>query len=137
MSAVQELDPAVVSIEKTEKWRNLRVHGVALNHYKTESGLELAREEIEVMTGSQLPYAPRWIKGDTLAVRFDSEAIKRSTLVLTLKTKHAADTILAKGLSFGGRRHEAERFWKKGEGSMCMQCCGQDHFGRCPELAKC
>ena len=68
MSAVQKLDPAVVSIEKTEKWRNLRVHGVALNHYKTESGLELAREEIEVMTGSQLPYAPRWIKGDTLAV---------------------------------------------------------------------
>lgn len=137
MSAVQKLDPAVVSIEKTEKWRNLRVHGVALNRYKTESGLELAREEIEVMTGSQLPYAPRWIKGDTLAVRFDSGAIKRSTLVLTLKTKHAADTILAKGLSFGGRRHEAERFWKKGEGSMCMQCCGQDHFGRCPELAKC
>lgn len=137
MSAVQKLDPAVVSIEKTEKWRKLRVHGVALDRYMTESGLDLAREEIEVMTGSQLPYAPRWIKGDTLAERFDSGAIKRSTLVLTVKTKHAADTILAKGLSFGGRRHEAERFWKKGEGSMCMQCCGQDHFGRCPESAKC
>jgi len=137
MAAVQKLDSAVIDVEKTEKWRKLRVHGVALDRYLTESGLDLAREEIEVMTGSQLPYAPRWIKGDTLAERFDSGAIKRSTLVLTVKTKHAADTIMAKGLSFGGRRHEAERFWTKGEGSMCMQCCGQDHFGRCPELAKC
>lgn len=137
MAAVQKLDPAVVSIEKTEKWRKLRVHGVALDRYMTETGLDLAREEIEVMTGSQLPYAPRWIRGDTLAERFDSGAIKRSTLVLTVKTKRAADTILAKGLSFGGRRHEAERFWEKGEGRMCMHCCGHDHLGKCTETAKC
>lgn len=137
MAAVQKLDPAVINVEKTEKWRKLRVHGVALDRYMTESGLDLAQEEIEVMTGSQLPYAPRWIKSDTLAERFDSGAIKRSTLVLTVKTKHAADTIMAKGLSFGGRRHEAERFWEKGEGKMCMQCCGHDHFVKCTEMAKC
>ena len=82
MAAVQKLDPAVLDVEKTEKWRKLRVHGVALDRYMTESGLDLAREEIEVMTGSQIPYGPRWIKGDTLAERFDSGAIKRSTLVL-------------------------------------------------------
>jgi hypothetical protein len=137
MAVVQKLDPAVVHIEKTEKWRKLRIHGVALGRYMTESGLNLAREEIEVMTGSQLPYAPRCIKSDTLAERFDNGAIKRSPLVLTVKTKHAADTILAKGLSFGGRRHEAERFWERGEGRMCMQCGGGDHFGKCTEMAKC
>jgi hypothetical protein len=27
-----------------------------------EGGLELARREIELMAGEQLPYAPRWIK---------------------------------------------------------------------------
>lgn len=137
MTAVQELDPAVIDVEKTEKWRKLRVHGVALDRYMSESGLDLAREEIGVVTASQLPYAPRWIKSDTLAERFDSGGIKRSTLVLTVKTKHAADAILAKGLSFGGRRHEAERFWEKGEGRMCMQCCGRDHFGKCVAEAKC
>jgi hypothetical protein len=61
MPAAQKADHAVVDVEKTEKWRKLRVHGVALDRYMTESGLDLAREEIEVMTGSQLPYAPRWI----------------------------------------------------------------------------
>lgn len=137
MTAVQELDSAVIDVEKTEKWRKLRVHGVALDRYMTEGGLDLAREEIEVMTGSQLPYAPRWIKSDTLAERFDSGTIKRSTLVLTVKTKHAADAILAKGLSFGGRRHEAERFWEKVEGRMCMRCCGRDHLGKCTETARC
>ncbi|KAI7695416.1 hypothetical protein KC353_g17883 [Hortaea werneckii] len=134
---VQKLDPAVIDVEKTERWRKLRVHGVALDRYMTESGLDIAREEIELMTGSELPYKPRWLKSDTLAERFDSGAIKRSTLVLTVKTKRAADAILAKGLSFGGRRHEAERFWEKGEGIMCMQCCSRDHLGKCAEVAKC
>jgi hypothetical protein len=137
MSVMQKLDPAVINVEKTEKWRKLRVHGVALDRYMSEGGLEVAREEIELMTGKQLPYAPRWIKGETLGERFDSGTIKRSTLVLTVKSKQAADAILAKGLSFGGRRHEAERFWERGEGRMCTHCCGRDHFGKCVEEAKC
>lgn len=103
MTAMKRLDPEVAYIEKTEKWLKLRVHGVALDRYMTEGGLNVAREEIELMTGEQLPYAPRWIKGDTLAERFDSGSIKRSILVLTVKNKKAADVILAKGLSFGGK----------------------------------
>jgi hypothetical protein len=54
-----------------------------------------------------------------------------------VKSKQAADTIIAKGLSFGGRRHETERFWELGQGGMCMRCCGRDHFGKCTEEAKC
>ncbi|KAI7712086.1 hypothetical protein KC353_g8529 [Hortaea werneckii] len=72
MTAVKKLDPEVAYMEKTEKWLKLRVHGVALDRYMGEGGMEVAREEIELMTGERLPYAPRWIKGDTLAERFDS-----------------------------------------------------------------
>jgi hypothetical protein len=75
-----------------------------------EGRLEVAREEIELMTGEQLLYVLRWIKGETLSKRFDSRTIKRSTLVLTVKSKQAVDAILAKGLSFSGRRYKAERF---------------------------
>lgn len=92
---------------------------------------------VELMTGEQLPYAPRWIKGDTLAERFDSGSIKRSTMVLTVKRKKAADVMVAKALTFGGKRHEVERFWERGEGAMCMRCCGPDHFGQCTEEPKC
>lgn len=137
MAAVKKLDPEVVLVEKTEKWRKLRVHGVALDRYMTEGGLELAREEIELMTGEQLPHTPRWIKADSLEERFDNGSIKRSTLVMTVKSKQAADIILAKGLPFGGRRHEVERFWERGEGRMCMRCCGSDHFGKCTGEARC
>lgn len=137
MAAVQKLDAEVVYMDKTERWCKLRVHGVALDRYMTEGGLELARKEIELMTGEQLPYAPRWIKGDNLGERYENGTIKRSTLVLTVKSKQAADIIIAKGLSFGGRRHEAERFWEQGQGGMCMRCCGRDHFGKCVEEAKC
>jgi hypothetical protein len=133
----KKLDPEVAYTEKTERWLKLRVHGVELDHYMSESGLDVAREEIELMTGEQLPFAPRWIKGDTLAERFNSGSIKRSTLVLTVKSKKAADVILAKGLTFGGRRHEVERFWERGEGGICIRCCGRDHFGQYTEDPKC
>jgi hypothetical protein len=137
MAVVQKLDPEVVYMDKTEKWCKLRVHGVALDRYMAEGGLDLAREEIELMTGEQLPYAPRWIKGETLSLRYQNGSIKKSTLVLTVKSKQAADTIMAKGLSFGGKRHETERFWERGQGGMCKRCCGRDHFGKCVEEAKC
>ena len=137
MAAVKKLDPEVAYMEKTERWLKLRVHGVELDRYMSEGGLDVAREEIELMTGEQLPFAPRWIKGDTLAERFNSGSIKRSTLVLTVKSKKAADVIMAKGLTFGGRRHEVERFWERGEGGMCMRCCARDHFGQCNEDPKC
>jgi hypothetical protein len=137
MTAVKKLDPEVAYMEKTERWLKLRVHGVELDRYMSEGGLDVAREEIELMTGEQLPFAPRWIKGDTLAERFNSGSIKRSTLVLTVKSKKAADVIMAKGLTFGGRRHEVERFWERGEGGMCMRCCGRDHFGQCTGDPKC
>jgi hypothetical protein len=137
MAAVQKLDPEVAYMDRIEKWCKLRVYGVALDRYMTEGGLELARREIELITGEQLPYIPRWIKGDTLGERYENGTIKRSTLVLTVKSKQAADNIIAKGLSFGGRRHETERFWERGQGGMYMRCCGRDHFGKCIEEAKC
>lgn len=89
------------------------------------------------MTGDRLPYAPRWITSDGLEERFHSEFITRSSLVVTAKSKAAADNIMAKGLSFRGRPHEGERYWTKGEGGTCTNCCGHDHFGKCDEAARC
>lgn len=51
LAAVKKLDPEVACMEKTEKWLKLRVHGVVLDCYTAEGGLDVAREEIEVMTG--------------------------------------------------------------------------------------
>jgi hypothetical protein len=110
MSIMQKLDPTVINVEKTEKWRKLQVHRVALDCYISEGRLEVVREEIELMTGEQLLYALRWIKGETLGERFDIRTIKQSTLVLTVKSKQVADAILAKGLSFSSRCYEVERF---------------------------
>lgn len=77
MAAVKKLDPEVAYMENIEEWLKLRVHGVPLDCYMTEGGLDVAREQIELMTGAQLHYAPRWIKGDTLAERFDSGSTKK------------------------------------------------------------
>jgi len=68
-AAVRTLDPAVTEIEELEKWRKLQVHGIILDRYLWEGGLDMAREKIELMTGEQLPYAPRWIRTDGLEER--------------------------------------------------------------------
>lgn len=36
LAAARALDPAVTEVEKTEKWRKLRVHGVSLDRYLCE-----------------------------------------------------------------------------------------------------
>ena len=129
MVAVKKLDPEVAYMEKTEKWLKLRVYSVALDCYMNEGRLEVVQEEIELIIGEHLPFVLHWIKGNTLARRYESGSIKRLILVLTIKSKKAADMILAKRLSFEGRRYEVERFWEQGEGSMCMRCYSRDHFG--------
>jgi len=69
--------------------------------------------------------------------RSSSPIVHHIPAVKTVKSKRAAGAMLAKGLSFGGRPHEVERFWEIGEGGMCMRCCGRDHFGKCAAEAKC
>jgi hypothetical protein len=59
MPIIQKLDPAVINVEKTEKWRKLRIYRVALDRYISKGRLDVAREEIELMIGEQLPYALR------------------------------------------------------------------------------
>ena len=51
MAVVQKLDSEVVYMDKTERWCKLRVYGEELDRYMVEGGLDLAREEIELMTG--------------------------------------------------------------------------------------
>jgi hypothetical protein len=80
------------------------------------------------MTGERLLYALRWIRNNGLEERFHNVSITRSSLVVTVESKVAADSIMTKGLSFGDRRHEAEKSWMKGEEEVCMHCCGCDHF---------
>jgi hypothetical protein len=59
MSAVQKLDPAAINVEKTEKWWKLHVHRVALDRYMSKDRLDVTQEEIEMIIGEQLLYAPR------------------------------------------------------------------------------
>ncbi|KAI6983508.1 hypothetical protein KC321_g63 [Hortaea werneckii] len=95
----------------------LKVHGVVLDRYLSE-GLEVGPEEFGLMTGKYLPFAPYWIKGNTLAEHCESGRIKRPTLALTAKSKKATDIILAKRLSFGGRHHKVEKSREQGGGSI-------------------
>jgi hypothetical protein len=89
------------------------------------------------MAGTTLPYVPRWLNTGTLLEKFDSRTIKYLTIVVTVRSKQAANTMITKGLLFSGGRHEVEKFWEKREGGICIHCYGRNHFSKCVELAKC
>ena len=66
LTSTRTLNPLVTTIEKIERWRKLQVHGVLLDCYLYEGGLDLACKEIELMTSKRLLYALYWIRSDSL-----------------------------------------------------------------------
>jgi len=123
LAAICQADPAVVSVELSEQWHRVKVHGVPLRRYLT-LGLGLAREEIELSTNYRLKRDPKWLR-DPKELREEDK--KGSTIVVTVGSLEEARTMLINGLRFGGRRFSTEHFWQMGADSVCPRCCGIGH----------
>jgi hypothetical protein len=123
IAAICQADPAVVSVELSEQWHRVKVHGVPLRRYLT-LGLGLAREEIELSTNYRLKRDPTWLR-DPKELREEDK--KGSTMVVTVGSLEEARTMLINGLRFGGRRFSTEHFWQLGADSVCPRCCGIGH----------
>jgi hypothetical protein len=61
IAAICQADLAVVSVELSEQWHQVKVHGVPLRRYLT-LGLGLAREEIKLSTNYRLKGDPMWLR---------------------------------------------------------------------------
>ena len=123
LAAICQADPAVVSVELSEQWHRVKVHGVPLRRYLT-LGLGLAREEIELSTNYRLKRDPMWLR-DPQELREEDK--KGSTIVVTVGSLEEARKMLINGLRFGGRRFSTEHFWQLGADSVCPRCCGIGH----------
>jgi hypothetical protein len=58
VAAARQADPAVVAVEKPQKWYRVKVHGVPIQ----ELGLGLARQEIETGSETKLMRNPVWLR---------------------------------------------------------------------------
>jgi hypothetical protein len=123
LAAICQADPAVVSVELSEQWHRVKVHGVPLRRYLT-LGLGLAREEIELSTNYRLKRDPMWLRDPQ---ELQEEEKKGSTIVVTVGSLEEARKMLINGLRFGGRRFSTEHFWQLGADSVCPRCCGIGH----------
>lgn len=61
VTAVQQVDPAIISAELPEQWYRVKVHGIPIKQYLSCS-LGLAWEEIELGTEFQLEQDPIWLQ---------------------------------------------------------------------------
>ncbi|KAE8550136.1 hypothetical protein TMatcc_001241 [Talaromyces marneffei ATCC 18224] len=109
LTAIRRADPAVISVEVSEQWQRVNVHGVHIQRYMNSSkGLELAREEIEIETPFRLKRDPTWLKSPkVLRARRQGFA----TIVVTVGSREEARGLLKAGLKFGGHHYKTEAYW--------------------------
>ena len=62
ITAIQRCDPAVISVEISEQWQHIKVHGVLVHRYmNSENSLGLAWEEIKLQGVFRLKRDPVWL----------------------------------------------------------------------------
>ena len=139
LKAAKKLDPSIISIEAAEQWYPLRVHKVCLQRYLNPTGMEILKEEIESTSGLNLPLMPRWINQNRAEERYQNEEILYSTVVIKVRSKLIANSLIAKGIEFGGKNHPVELFLEIKADTICSKCSQFDHNGHkiCENQAKC
>jgi hypothetical protein len=134
--AFQEAKVPVRSIGAAETWSKLKVHLVPISRYFRPEGLELAREEIEATLGYQLPTAIRWLKKAEAIQENQEKDIKHTSIVVTVPSEDTAQSLKARGLYFGGKRHPVEDFFENSR-EVCPDCCQIGHRKNCTNPHKC
>jgi hypothetical protein len=125
IAAVREVDIAVISVEISEQWQRIKVHGVPIRRYMNSShGLEMAREEIEYETAYKLKRDPTWLKSPR-NIRAGGRLF--ATMVVTVGSKDEARRMLKGRLRFGGHHYATEAYWDTNPESVCIRCCGIGH----------
>ena len=141
ITAVRRCDPAVISVEISEQWQRIKVHGVPVHRYmNSENGLSLAREEIELQGVFRLKRDPVWLVSPK---KLRTKNQRNATIVVTVGSKDDARKMLKFGLQFGTRRHTTEAYKEVNPESVCTRCCGIGHSnhlgckGRPPKCSIC
>jgi len=125
IATVRQVDIAVISVEVSEQWQRVKVHGVPIRRYMNSNrGLELAREEIEIETSFRLKRDPIWLKSPK-SVRAGGRLF--TTMVVTVGSKEEARRMLKGRIRFGGHFYATEAYWDTNPDSVCVRCCGIGH----------
>jgi hypothetical protein len=131
---LQELDPAVIDLEQSTTWCRLKVHGIPLDSYMKEGGLEALAEEIDRDNYAPQEAPIRWlIREDTLREKRAQGSQTGSTIILTVHSSQVGDWLISRGVFIGGRRHRAEGYVVSSPKSLCANCGRWGHAKvKCP-----
>lgn len=137
--AVKKSDPSISSFQAAEQWYSLRIHTVSLQRYLNSTGMKTLKEEIESTNGLNLPIFPRWINQKRALERFNNKEILFSTTIIKVRSKIIADSLIANGIEFGGKKHSVELFNENRVDIICSKCSkfGHNSYNACQEPLKC
>jgi len=87
-----------------------------------------------------MPLYPRWLaRKEDIQERYNNREIRFSTITITVRNKAEADSLIAKGLYFGGYNHTVDRYWEVGPEEICPRCLEYGHtsYRGCNKPPKC
>jgi hypothetical protein len=95
--------------------------------------MKVLKDEIETTNALNLPSLPRWINQKRAEERYNNEEIAFSTVIIRVRSKTIADSLIAKGLEFGGKKHTVELFNEIKAEVICPKCSkfGHNSFKPC------
>jgi hypothetical protein len=139
LKAAKELDSSISSFKAAEQWYSLRVHTVSLERYLNSTGMRILKDEIESTNELNLPSLPRWINLKRAEERYNNKEIAYSTVIIRVRSKAIADSLIAKGIEFGGKKHSVELFLEIRADDICSKCSnfGHNSYKACQEQLKC
>jgi hypothetical protein len=143
LKAAREADSGIVGVESNETWAKVKIHGVSLERYMTETGpegLQILREEIEAENpGVVIPTAPHWVGSvNRIMERWGQGEIRGSTVIFAIQDKRIAERLLATGLRAAGLCYKVERYAIEGPDAICANCSGWGHIAeKCDAPARC
>ena len=127
--AAKAADPKIKSVQSTEHWAKVLVHGVSLEVFPdTPSGLASFREEIETYNSKiQLATYPRYLTKPE-----SRQGKEKSSIVIALRNQTAADYTLKHGVMVKGSQLKTVKYLSARPFDQCSKCQSfGHHWQRC------
>ena len=123
-----------VNVTKDARWARIIAHGINIETFSGDQGMQLLRSEIEIFNpGLVLAQHPLWLTKEEARIN------KRySSVILTTKSQKDANIAMKQGLCIAGNRVQVTEYTTYKPTDQCDKCQQFGHWSRkCTSNAKC
>lgn len=128
--------PFVVGLQKGEQWHKVAIHGIPIQDFNTEDGMDLVVDEIKTFNKGLTPIGrPYWA---TSKDKRDSGLQRSGTVIVAFPTEEQASRAIRNKLLIAGISARVVKHIATLSTAQCIKCAGFGHSDiLCKRAFKC